>query len=112
MTEQLEKQVLKAQRVAVIGLVAALLICAGLMIFVAVVTVHGKSDLQKSVERSNDALACYVTGQLDRAGQTLPTLAYYKDNPEELRLQLIDISRQRTLAIQTWGLCHQAGGTP
>lgn len=69
------------------------------------IVVDSRSSVTASQERSDQALACYIEPQLDRAEKTLPTLQYYKDNPKELAAQIKLIKQQRALTYATWGVC-------
>ncbi len=92
---------LAALQAWVIALVAFMLVAVTVMLVTTVVLVSRTRD------RQNQALACYVLPQLDRAEQTLPTLEYYRLHPKELAGQLDLIRSQRELALKSWGSCDE-----
>lgn len=73
-------------------------------IAVVLITTGRASDRQY---QSDQALACYVQPQFDRAEKTLPTITYYRQHPKELEDQLALIAENRKLALEAWGACDR-----
>lgn len=69
------------------------------------ISAYQSNNLSAKIAKSDRALSCYVNAQLDRASKTLPTLAYYKEHPDELVAARESISTQRADAVKAWGLC-------
>lgn len=91
------------------GLAFMVVFALSSVIFAALYAIHERQALDDRVNGVNQALSCYIDSQLDRATITLPTLKYYKDNPEELKQQIFEIRRQRAEAIDVLGVCLSDG---
>jgi len=66
---------------------------------VAYVVVHQRHE-------ANDALACFIENQSERARQAIPSITYYKTHPDELARALRSIDEQLAATHDTFGSCH------
>lgn len=102
------EQKLSSYQTMVVTLVLVLMSLAVAVLIAAVVFfVRADNAAHAERHRSDQALSCFIHPQLDRAEDTLPTLAYYKAHPKELDEQLGYLKQQRRLALDAWGACDQ-----
>lgn len=106
-TALIEHKLATLQAWVVAGLAFMFVVAVFGFLTIAYLANHQRGELRNAISRSNQALACYTIPQLERARLTLPTLAYYKMNPDELKYQLSLIDKQIVLAHKTWGNCEQ-----
>lgn len=60
-----------------------------------VYAVHAANEKSLRVCLRTELTKVYALGTLDRSLKTLPTLAYYKEHPLELRIQLRNVRETR-----------------
>lgn len=105
MQRVIEARLTSLQTWVVAGL-SFMFMCAVTFLCVSIFVVyHTHNRVREAKEKSDQGLACYVLPQLERAEQTLPSLDYYRQHPDELVEQLGVVRQQRKLALDTWGGC-------
>jgi hypothetical protein len=106
---EITQKLQKVYQLVLATLAIVFIISTGLLLFTAWGIHHSSAQLEKSVQRSDAALACYVKGQLDRSAKGLPANSYFKAHPVELQVALDNIKVQRKTAIMVWGNCPTGG---
>ena len=66
---------------------------------VAYVVVHQSHE-------ADNAIACFIEAQSERARQAVPSITYYKRHPDELAKALHSIDEQIAASHDAFGSCH------